>query len=176
MPSILVTTSRHPTPPVRRLAREFANLVYGGVRVNRGGMSEEELFLLAKELGASRIVIFGRGRGGNPGRVTFIDATGSEPLHIPFIMWLRSVVFLNRAGRARSPTPIFSTGECNGFPEDFSLAIDVPYLGERVDYPRRYILIECVARRRILAVIKFIEGGREIGLKMIVEKVFHVKW
>lgn len=173
---IVVTTSRHPTPPVRRLAREFASLVYGGIRVNRGSMNEEELFSVAKEYGASRIVIFSRGRGGNPGRVTFIDTTGDKPLHIPFILWLRGVVFLSRAKRAESETPIFSMGECGGLPEEFSLAMGIPYLGRYTAEDSRSIVVECVARRRLLAVIKFIEEEREIGVKLLVEKVVQREW
>ena len=173
---IVFTTSRHPTPPVRRLARELSRLVYGGYRVNRGGLSEEELCVLAREHGAERVVIVGRGRGGNPGRIVFLECGELSPIRLPFVIGLRGVVFLGRVERSRDLTPIYSIGGCGYFCEELSMAFNLPYLGEYGEEVKgRVMLVEYIGKR-LLAVIKFVEEGREIGVKLLVNKAAIVRW
>lgn len=176
---MLVTTSRHPTPPIRRTARELAALLYNAVRINRGGLSEAELYAKAKSIGAKRVVIIGRGRGGNPGRVVFVDTSGEEPVKLPLILSLRGVIYLGRVPRASSETPITWTRSGGELCEELSIALDVPCIGKYSSgVHREYGRVVVVEKGggKISYVIKFLEVGREVGLKLLVERLVWHEW
>lgn len=75
---ILVTTSRRPTGRIRTLCRELAHILPNAFRVNRGKLGLDGVAERALELGADRVIIINRWKGG-PGKIHFFH-TGSEGL------------------------------------------------------------------------------------------------
>ncbi len=183
MYEVVVSTTRHVTPPVRRLARELSYFLWSAKRVNRGGYSFEELVTLARALGASRLVIVGRGLHGNPGRILFYDIGGKE-VRALLAMLLKGVVFppkLRSTRRPRAPVLVASTGSCHGAAddagEDIAYALNAPFVGciaeERISDFRgvRLLLVEHVLSSNLAYVLKFAEDSRELGLKILVRSV-----
>ncbi|MCC6058923.1 MAG: hypothetical protein LM563_01595 [Thermofilum sp.] len=174
---LVVSTSRHPTPPVRRLARELSFALWSARRVNRGGSSFQELVLLSKGLGARRLVLVDRGLHGNPGKLLFYDLTREEPVRL-LVIWLRGVVFPEKLRSIRKPrAPLFvaSTGGYSDFAEELAVALNYPYVGE-VDFSRtsfegrRLLLVEPVGKGNLAYVLKFLEGSTDLGLKILVKR------
>lgn len=177
MVRLIITTSRHSTPPVRRLAKELARALFSAKKVNRGGMSYAELFEMSRGMGARRVVIISKGVGGNPGRILFLDCTGDKPEFFPFIVHLRGVVF-SEIKRFRSPNnvvPVMCYLEEDEVCEELAFALDIPYLGvfrEDVFHSfTRVMLVEPVRRKNLGYVVKFIEEGGEVGPKLLILRV-----
>jgi rRNA maturation protein Rpf1 len=61
---ILLTTSRQPTNPIRTLCRDLSHSVPGIMRVNRGKMSLHEAGEKAVSIGADKIIVLDRWKGG----------------------------------------------------------------------------------------------------------------
>ncbi len=74
-PRILVTTSHRPSQRARSLAKELAQVLPGGVRVNRGKRSLQDLYYDARSVGASRVLVVAT-RKGNPGLILVYEARG----------------------------------------------------------------------------------------------------
>ena len=180
---IVISTTRHVTPPVRRLARELSYFLWSAKRINRGGSSFEELVALARVLGAKRLIIVGRGLHGNPGRMFFYSIEGGEAVPI-LTLWLRGVVFpqkLRSVRKPKSPILVLSTGRCRDTAEDvgeeMAYALNSLYVGcvteEHVASFRevRLLVIEHVLSNKLAYVIKFVENSQELGLKILVRLV-----
>ncbi len=182
MPKIIVTTSRHATPPVRTLAKELSNALFSAKKVNRGRMNLQELFLFSKTRGASRIVIICRGLYGNPGRIVFIDTSRPNLRFYPLILFLKGVKFARDSGikinRPTSIVPIFSLDKgAEGFAQELASALNIPFvgiLGEETNYGfHRILLVESAQTKDLIYVIKFIEKGKDLGLKLLIKKVVY---
>jgi rRNA maturation protein Rpf1 len=65
---ILFTTSRRPTNRIRTFCRDLAYSIPNTLRINRGKLSLNALAEKALELGANRIIIIDRWKGG-PGKI-----------------------------------------------------------------------------------------------------------
>jgi len=174
---LVVSTSRHPTPPVRRLARELSFALWSARRINRGGSSFQELVLLSKGLSARRLVLVGRGLHGNPGKLLFYDISREEP-SLLLVIWLRGVVFpekLRSIKRPRAPLFIVSTEGYSDFAEELAVALNYPYVGGfDPSSPgfegRRLLLVELVGKENFAYVLKFLEGSADLGLKILVRR------
>jgi len=90
---VLVTTSHRPSQRVRSLAKELAAVLPGGVRVNRGKRSLQDLYYDARSVGASRVVVVTT-RKGNPGLIMVYEAAGlpTPGLRPVLILSLRGVL------------------------------------------------------------------------------------
>lgn len=174
---LVVSTSRHPTPPVRRLARELSCALWSAKRINRGGSSFQELALLSKGLGARRLVLVDRGLHGNPGKLLFYDLSQDEPVLL-LVLWLRGVIFpekLRSIRRPANPLLVASIGGYLDFAEELAIALNYPYLGGVdpgiADFDnRRILLVEPSEKKSFAYVLKFQEGSRDLGLKILVKK------
>ncbi len=97
-PRLIVTSSRHVNARVRSLVKELARVIPGAIKLNRGKLSIEELFSLAKGLGAKRVVIVCRGLMGNPGRIIFLDTSEEEVSFYPLILRILGVKLAREHG------------------------------------------------------------------------------
>jgi rRNA maturation protein Rpf1 len=88
-PKILFTTSRKPTNRIRTFCRDLVYSIPNTLRINRGKLSLNALAEKALELGANRIVIIDRWKGG-PGKIEFFQIR--ERLHqVPPLIYLKGV-------------------------------------------------------------------------------------
>lgn len=89
MPSIIVTTSRAPSPRTRSFVKDLVALLPGAERLTRGHLTLEELAIAARAKGASRVVIVGE-RKGNPSIIRVYEPAlgGISPLRniVTFIL------------------------------------------------------------------------------------------
>ncbi|MEM0306424.1 MAG: hypothetical protein QXK01_05495 [Thermofilum sp.] len=175
---VVVSTCRHDTVHVRRLARELAMCLPGARRVNRGGRSLGEMLALARYMGARRLVVVYRGLGGNPGRIAAWDVGGEVARRIPATLYLRGVVFSGdkRIPRASSDVYVYSLGEESEYGLDIASMFDLTYVGvvgvdELGGLSGRVLLVEPVKGRDFLFVLKFYENGAYIGPRMLVKSV-----
>jgi rRNA maturation protein Rpf1 len=74
-PKILFTTSRRPTNRIRTFCRDLAYSIPNTLRINRGKLSLNALAEKALELGANRIIIIDRWKGG-PGKIELFQIRG----------------------------------------------------------------------------------------------------
>ena len=76
---ILVTTSRRPPPRTRSLVKDIVDVIPRSVRLTRGHMSMEELWVKARTLGLERVMVVSSRRG-NPSliRIYSVGALGLE--------------------------------------------------------------------------------------------------
>ncbi|RLE61376.1 MAG: hypothetical protein DRJ35_00600 [Thermoprotei archaeon] len=181
MVRLIITTSRHSTPPVRRLAKELARVLFSAKKVNRGGMSYIELFELARGMRAKRVVIIGKGIGGNPGRILFMDCTKDKLEFFPFIIHLRGVIF-SEVKSFRNPNnivPVMCYLKEDEVCEEIAFALDIPYLGvfekEVFSSFDRVMLVEPVKKKNLGYVVKFIEKKGEVGPKLLILRVIFRK-
>lgn len=175
---ILVTTCRHATPPVRRLAREIAWSLGFAKRVNRGRMSFAEVTELAKTWGAKRVIVVGRGLHGNPGLVLFVSTAEGEEGRLVLSLRLRGVVFSGLKRRPPKPEvkpPVVSISTEDELAEVLALALNTIYLGaytledlKMFSTFKRVVALEPVRQKGFIGVIKFLEEGGEIGPKLLV--------
>ncbi|MEM0223820.1 MAG: hypothetical protein QXT33_04425 [Thermofilum sp.] len=187
MYEIVISTTRHVTPPVRRLARELSYALWSAKRVNRGGSSFSELILRARSLGARRLIIVGRGLHGNPGRIVFFDIGGTQTRPL-LLLRLRGVAFPEKLRSIRRPSArilVVSVGRCSeeseGIAEDIAYAVNSSYLGclDEKDLKTfreaRVLVVEHVLEEHLAYVLKFIDNSQEIGLKILVKstKVYY---
>jgi rRNA maturation protein Rpf1 len=86
---ILLTTSRRPTKGIRTFCKDLSHTIPNILRINRGKLGLEGLMAKALELGAKKVIIVDRWRGG-PGKVEFYLLEGKlQPM--PPLIYLRSV-------------------------------------------------------------------------------------
>lgn len=74
MPSIIVTTSRAPSPRTRSFVKDLVAILPGAEKLTRGHLTLEELAIAARAKGASRVVIVGE-RKGNPSIIRVYEPT-----------------------------------------------------------------------------------------------------
>uniref|UniRef100_A0A7C1T6Z6 Brix domain-containing protein n=1 Tax=Thermofilum pendens TaxID=2269 RepID=A0A7C1T6Z6_THEPE len=174
---LVVSTSRHPTPPVRRLARELSFALWSARRINRGSSNFQELVVLSRGLGARRLTLVDRGLHGNPGKLLFYDLSREEPALL-LVIWLRGVVFPEKPRSIKKPVaPLFvaSAGGYLDFAEELAVALNYSYIGEVGSSGmsltgRRLLLVEPVNKRNLAYVLKFLEDSRDLGLKILVKR------
>lgn len=86
---ILLTTSRRPTKGIRTFCKDLSHTIPNILRINRGKLSLEGLAAKALELGAQKVIIVDRWKGG-PGKIELYRLEGKLQL-IPPLIYLRSV-------------------------------------------------------------------------------------
>ncbi len=140
-------------------------------------MSFYDLYNYARARGASRVIIIGKGIGGNPGRILFMDVSREKPVFFPLIVHLRGVIFANtvspRFQRASSIVPLVCTAE-DEVCEELAFALDVPYIGVLSESNftfGRVALLEVVRRKKLGYVLKFLERNGEVGPKLLILRI-----
>ncbi|MBS7636866.1 hypothetical protein KEJ37_05995 [Candidatus Bathyarchaeota archaeon] len=86
---ILLTTSRRPTKGIRTFCKDLSHTLPKILRINRGKLSLEGVAAKALELGAEKVVIVDRWKGG-PGKIELYRVDGGLQSTPPLI-YLRSV-------------------------------------------------------------------------------------
>ena len=176
----LVTTTHRSNPRVRSLAKELARSLPRAVRVNRGKMSLAEVVERAKSLGASRVVIVGRGLRGNPGRVEILE--GLNPPFVSLVLKLRGVKLARELGVR--PTPPLSAAvvaqpvpAAVEFAHELAAAMDLSILeGVRpedlADSYDSVLLVEHVGRGGAAFALWFLDPrtGGPRGPRLLVER------
>ena len=74
---VLITTSRRPPPRTRSLVKDLIDVIPRSVRLTRGHMSMEELWVKARALGLERVMVVSS-KHGNPSliRIYSVDESG----------------------------------------------------------------------------------------------------
>ncbi|MEM4713464.1 MAG: hypothetical protein QXQ61_02820, partial [Candidatus Bathyarchaeia archaeon] len=86
---ILLTTSRRPTKGIRTFCKDLSHTFPNILRINRGKLSLEDVTAKALELGAKKVVVIDRWKGG-PGKIELYQLD-SRLQPIPPLIYLRSV-------------------------------------------------------------------------------------
>ncbi|RLE84776.1 MAG: hypothetical protein DRJ41_02505 [Thermoprotei archaeon] len=179
---LLLTTTRHTNPRVRSFVRELALSLGNSIKVNRGKMDINDLYLYAQSLGALRVIIVGRGLHGNPGRVVFLDTTQESPRFYPLILSFSGVTLARDLGikiaPSRTLTPVVvkrSDPEILGFAQELSGAINRPLfegnIGDLVEGYDKLLLVENLRSKKARFVVKFIDKEFKLaGPRMLVRE------
>jgi len=113
---ILLTTSRRPTKGIRTLCRDLQRTIPGLKRLNRGKMSLHEVGEKAAELGADKIAIIGRWKGGF-GRIRLLKVN-EMITQVPPCICIRSIKPQREFDAAKKPSQsLFVDGTNVGNPE-----------------------------------------------------------
>ena len=97
-PFFIVTTSRRPSRRVRRFCKELLYVIPNSVKVNRGKLSLDELYLKALELGGKRVILVSVLKG-NPGVISFYDVNDGLLKLFPWIVVAGVKFFFEQEGR-----------------------------------------------------------------------------
>ncbi len=102
MPSIIVTTSRAPSPRTRSFVKDLVAILPGAEKLTRGHLTLEELAIAAKAKGANRVVIVGE-RKGNPSIIRVYEPTlgGVSPLRSIVTFILAGISLSRELGRPK---------------------------------------------------------------------------
>lgn len=173
----LVTTTRRSNPRTRSLAKELASSLPQALKINRGKTRLTELIEHAKSLGATNVVIVGRGLQGNPGRIGIINlgsGYGSPPF---LILKLKGVRLARELGvRPRPPTNIAVVALNQTLSlelgHELAVALNLPLLEGLEAVGSAYesvILVEALTSG--LQVVRFVSpNGAPRGPRLLVER------
>ncbi|RLE92514.1 MAG: hypothetical protein DRN04_10020 [Thermoprotei archaeon] len=107
--SILITSSRRPNPRLRTFCKDLAKVLPDAIKVNRGKMSIEEVAIKAYQLEIDHVIVVGKGRGGNPGRMIFLKIYEDKYEILPLIIGIEGVVLIREIKNADVPEKVAST-------------------------------------------------------------------
>jgi len=97
-PFFIVTTSRRPSRRVRRFCKELLSVIPNSVKVNRGKLSLDDLYLKALELGGKRVILVSVLKG-NPGVISFYDVNDGLLKLFPWMIVAGVKFFFEQEGR-----------------------------------------------------------------------------
>lgn len=89
-PIILLTTSRKPTKTMRTFCRDIFHTFSNIVRINRGKLSLEGIAEKALEVGAEKVMVVDRWKGGSV-RIKFFRISGKGLNVIPPLIYMKSI-------------------------------------------------------------------------------------
>ncbi len=95
--TLIITTSRRPSPRTRSLVKDLVDVIPGAVRLTRGHMSMEELAIEAKIRGAHRILVIAS-RQGNPSLLRFYGISGGSVENTSSLL-IKGVTLARETGR-----------------------------------------------------------------------------
>lgn len=99
--TIIITTSRRPSPRTRSLVKDLVGVIPGAVRLTRGHLAYQELSIEAATMGADRVVILGEKRG-NPSIMRIYELRPPEGLVNIVTLIIRGVKLAREAGTRAS--------------------------------------------------------------------------
>jgi U3 small nucleolar ribonucleoprotein protein IMP4 len=112
---ILLTTSHRPTRRIRTFCKDFSHSIPNIIRINRGKLSLEGLAVKALELGADRVIIVDRWKGG-PGKIELFKVKKGKLQPTPPLIYVRGVKLRREFGTMPRGRRIKSTAIL-AFPE-----------------------------------------------------------
>ncbi|HDJ97174.1 MAG TPA: hypothetical protein ENG54_01760 [Thermofilum sp.] len=182
----IVTTTRRTNNRVRSFAKELASSLCCALKINRGKLNIEELWYLAREYGAKRVVIVCRGLYGNPGRLVFLICNGDSPSFYPLILKLGGIKLAREEGirltQPKNITPIAVSVEEPDiilFGQELAAALYLPFLGystlEDLNQFESIIYVEKVGSKKTKYVVKFLspKDGAITGPKIFVREAYY---
>ena len=179
---ILLTTSRRPTKGIRTFCKDLFHSIPNILRINRGKLSLEGVAAKALELGAEKVVIVDRWKGG-PGKIELYHVDGKLRL-IPPLVYLRGVKLrrefqtMPRGRRIKSVAIAASpklSQDVGRFEKAFSDFFSLPIVSREDEY-RGYDAIMQIATNpagEIVATFRLLPENVEIGPRM---RISHLIW
>jgi rRNA maturation protein Rpf1 len=177
----IVTTTRRSNPRTRSLAKELALSLPLALKVNRGKARLTEFVEYARSLGATNVIIVGRGLQGNPGRISIINLSSGCCAHPSLILKLRGVRLARELGvRPQPPTRIavvaLDQPSSLELGHELAAVLNLPLLEGLESVGSTYesvILVETLASG--LQVVRFVSSeGAPRGPRLLVERYFSV--
>ncbi|MEM1508736.1 MAG: hypothetical protein QXY49_06380 [Thermofilaceae archaeon] len=180
---IIVTTTRRSNPRIRSLAKEIALALPAAIKVNRGKMNYLDIFRYAKSFNADRIIVICRGLKGNPGKIVFLDVTGSKLKLYPLILKLKGIKLAREAGIViERPSSIIINARAESEILDFGMElagalalsfIENAELYELSTLAESALVIEASESLKNFFILKFVDTrtGNLRGPRLVVEKV-----
>jgi len=171
---ILLTTSRNPTPLIRTFCNEFARMIPGIVRVNRGKMSADEVAEKALEYEADRIVIVDRRHGG-PGDIKLFKIGEAGLVSTPPIIHVAGIRLQRDFGSSRATSTAYivvasdDQGESLKVADALSSFFNIPIMPMQraSEQPATYIHVSKDKASRLM--ITFMsEPDHEVGPRIVV--------
>lgn len=174
---VIVTTSRAPSPRTRSFVKDLVSVTPGGLKVNRGHLTLDELAVLAVEQGADRVVIVGERRG-NPSIIRVYTPRGRPPRLVNIVTFIVKGVGLSReVGRPQPSTPqTLYVDPQHESVYDFSDAFITAFHARLLVSGRKPGGRDIIARIRPLnadsgiALIEYEQGGRLVGPRIKVAR------
>ncbi|GAB6147685.1 Brix domain-containing protein [Stetteria hydrogenophila] len=176
MTSIIVTTSRAPSPRTRSFVKDLVAVLPGAERLTRGHLTLEELAIAARTRGADRVVVVGERRG-NPSIIRVYEPTlgAASPLRNIVTFIVAGVALSRELGRPTPARPrrllVAGAGdeELDEYVEAFIRAFNARLLaGGRK--PRAGDVVVVLSKADDLVVAEFEEAGRRVGPRVKLRK------
>jgi U3 small nucleolar ribonucleoprotein protein IMP4 len=179
---ILLTTSRRPTKGIRTFCKDLSHTLPNVLRINRGKLSLEGVAAKAIELGAEKVVIVDRWKGG-PGKIELYRVNGRlQP--IPPLIYLRGVKLrrefqtmprgkrIKSVAIAASPKP---SQEVSRLEKAFSDFFGIPIISREDEYGcyNALMLIATNPVGEIVTTFRLLPENLEIGPRM---RISHLIW
>jgi rRNA maturation protein Rpf1 len=177
----IVTTTRRSNPRTRSLAKELARSLPLALKVNRGKARLTEVIEYARSLGATNVIVVGRGLQGNPGRIGIINLSSGYRTHPSLILKLRGVRLARELGvKPHPPTGIAVAAvdqpSSLELGHELAAALNLPLLEGLESVGSAYesvILVETLASG--LQVVRFVSSeGAPRGPRLLVERYLTV--
>jgi len=179
---ILLTTSRRPTKGIRTFCKDLLHTLPNILGINRGKLSLEGVVAKAIELGADKIVIVERWKGG-PGKIELYHVDGKlQPA--PPLIYLRGVKLRREfqtmpKGRRIKSVAIASSlkqsQEVSRLEKALSEFFGIPIVSSEDEYRSYNAIIQITINPagEMVATFRLIPEGVEIGPRM---RISHLIW
>ncbi|MEM2250078.1 MAG: hypothetical protein QXP16_05200 [Candidatus Bathyarchaeia archaeon] len=179
---ILLTTSRRPTKGIRTFCKDLSHTLPNILRTNRGKLSLEGVAAKALELGAEKVAIVDRWKGG-PGKIELYHVDGKlQP--VPPLIYLRGVKLRREfqtmpRGRRIKSVAIASSPkqlqEVNRLEKAFSEFFNIPIVYSEDEYRDYSAIMQTTTNPagEIVATFRLLPESVEIGPRM---RISHLIW
>lgn len=179
---ILLTTSRRPTKGIRTFCKDLSHTIPNILRINRGKLSLEGLVAKALELGAKKVIIVDRWKGG-PGKIELYLLEGKlQP--VPPLIYLRGVKLcrefqtMPRGRRIKftalmtSPKPSQEVSRLEKVLSDF---LGIPIISSEDDFRNYHAIMQITTNSagELIATFKLLPENMEIGPRI---RISHLIW
>jgi len=178
---ILLTTSRRPTSRIRSFCHDLVGCLSNIVRVNRGKLNIDGITEKALEIGADRIVIVDRWKGGL-GKIQFFLVKETNLTPVPPSIYIKSIKLRREfATKTKSIQSFVVTTSSERSPRNKKVAeslahfFNIPMLSVDQDVSRYSASMHVSTNTSSLTMITFVLLPEfvEIGPRISVAKVTH---
>ena len=179
---ILLTTSRRPTKGIRTFCKDLSHTIPNILRINRGKLSLEGLAAKALELGAKKVIIIDRWKGG-PGKIELYRLEGRlQP--VPPLIYLRGVKLrrefqtMPRGRRIKSTaimTSLKPSQEVSRLEKALSDFLGIPIISSEDDFRNYNAIMQMTTNSagELIVTFKLLPENMEIGPRM---RISHLIW